>query len=160
MADGDDSSSSLPPPAPRPCWAIRPWPCTRTTSATRICIGKTVILPLVDKEIPVVADDVCGQGIRHGRGEDHPRPRPQRLRGGRAPQPARRSSVHDGRRAHQRRTAANMTGMDRYEARKAIVADLEASGFLVQGGAAQAQCGHLLPLRHHGGAHGRASSGS
>ena len=102
------NSWSLPPPAPRPCWAIpaiavHPDDERYTPSAS----AKQVILPLVGKEIPVVGDDVCGPGIRHGRGEDHPRPRPQRLRGGRAPRPARRQRA-DGRRAHERRTAANM----------------------------------------------------
>ena len=42
-------------------------------------VGKTVILPLMDREIPVVADELCGHGVRHRRGEDDPRPRPQRL---------------------------------------------------------------------------------
>ena len=43
-------------------------------------------------------------------------------------------------------------GMDRYEARKAIVADLEAGGCLGEDRGIQPQRGRLLPLRHHGGA--------
>ena len=35
---------------------------------------------------------------------------------------------------------------------KQIVKDLEEQGYLVQDRAAYAQCRHLLPLRHHGGA--------
>ena len=41
--------------------------------------ARTVMLPLVNREIPMVADTLCGDGFRHRRGQDHPRPRPQRL---------------------------------------------------------------------------------
>ena len=49
--------SSSPPPGRRPCWATPPWPCTRTTSATRHLIGQRVRLPIVDRPIPIIADD-------------------------------------------------------------------------------------------------------
>ena len=41
--------------------------------------ARHVMLPLVNREIPVVARRVCGHGIRHRRGKDDPRARPQRL---------------------------------------------------------------------------------
>ena len=43
-------------------------------------VGKTVILPIVGRELPVVADDYVDIEFGTGVGKDHPRPRPQRLR--------------------------------------------------------------------------------
>ena len=40
-------------------------------------------------------------------------------------------------------------GMTTLEARKAILADLEAGGFLKETEPLQARGGHLLPLPHH-----------
>ncbi len=48
-------------------------------------------LPLVDRRIPIVADEAVDSGVRHRRREDHARPRPDRLRGrpaARAAQPS------------------------------------------------------------------------
>ena len=42
-------------------------------------VGKTCILPIMNREIPIVADEYCGAGLRHRRREDDPGPRPQRL---------------------------------------------------------------------------------
>ena len=42
-------------------------------------VGKTCILPIMNREIPIVADDYCGDGLRHRLREDDPCPRPQRL---------------------------------------------------------------------------------
>ena len=70
------------------------------------------------RKSPSSADDVCGQGIRHRRGEDHPRARPQRLRGGRAPQPARHQRA-DRRRAHRRGLRQICRAWTAMEARKA-----------------------------------------
>ena len=46
------------PPAPRRCWATPPSPCIPTIPATRPSIGKKVKHPFVDREIPIIADDV------------------------------------------------------------------------------------------------------
>jgi valyl-tRNA synthetase len=51
------TSSSSPPRVPRPCWATPPSPCIRRTSATSDLVGKDVILPIVGRRIPIVADD-------------------------------------------------------------------------------------------------------
>ncbi len=50
-------SSSSPPRGRRPCWATPRSRCIPTTSATRHLVGKNVILPLVGRRIPIVADD-------------------------------------------------------------------------------------------------------
>ncbi len=41
--------------------------------------GKTVRLPLMDREIPVIVDDLADPAVRHGRGESHAGARPERL---------------------------------------------------------------------------------
>ena len=48
------------------------------------------------------------------------------------------------------KTAASMHGLDRYEARKAIVADLEEQGYLIKTEPYNHNVGTLLPLRHDG----------
>ncbi len=50
------TTSSSPPPGPRPCSATPASPSTPTTRATRHLVGKTVRLPLVGRSIPIVAD--------------------------------------------------------------------------------------------------------
>ena len=42
-------------------------------------IGKTCILPIMDREIPIVGDEYCEIGLRHRRGQNDPGARPQRL---------------------------------------------------------------------------------
>ncbi len=41
----------------RRCWATPRWRCIRTTIDTRSLIGKNVILPLVGRKIPIIADE-------------------------------------------------------------------------------------------------------
>ena len=59
--------------APRRCSPTPPSPCTRTTSATARSSGATVTLPLVGRELPVIADDYVEGRLRHRRAEDHAR---------------------------------------------------------------------------------------
>ena len=37
-------------------------------------------IPFVERDVPIIADDVVDRGVRHRRGEDHAGPRPGRLR--------------------------------------------------------------------------------
>lgn len=46
------SPSSSPPRGRRPCWAIRPWPCTPKTDGMRNLVGKNVVLPLTGGSFP------------------------------------------------------------------------------------------------------------
>ena len=81
--------------------------------------ARRVVHPLVDREIPIIADaDPRRSEVRHRRGEGHAGARLQRLRDRQAPQ-ARRDQHPRPRRHDQRRTAAPFAGMDRFEARKA-----------------------------------------
>ena len=68
--------------------------------------------------------------VRHGRGEDHAGARLQRLPGRRAPRPARSSpSSRSTRRVNENAPLAYQ-GLDRFEARKRVLADLETAGLV------------------------------
>ena len=89
-------------------------------------VGKHVILPLVGRRIPIIADEYADPEKGHRRGEDHPGPRLQRFRGRPAAPLARSACSSDviilpndsmperGRRGYH--------GLDRFVARKRIVA--------------------------------------
>ena len=77
---------------PKRCWAIRRSPSIRTTSATRHLVGKNVVLPIVGRKIPIVADEYSDPEKGTRRGQDHAGARLQRLRGRQAPQACRRST--------------------------------------------------------------------
>ena len=66
--------------------------CTRDDERHTHLVGKTAILPLVGRRLPIIADDYVKTGVRHGLPEDHARPRPQRLRDRPPPRAARRSA--------------------------------------------------------------------
>ena len=90
--------------------------------------GKTVLLPLVNKEIPIVADAYVDREFGTGVVKITPAHDPNDFEVGlRHDLPVIKVLTDDA-----RMTAAcgKYAGMDRYEARKAIVADLEAQGYL------------------------------
>ena len=51
------STSSSPPRGPRRCWATPRSRCIPTTRSYKHLIGKTAVLPLVGRRIPIVGDD-------------------------------------------------------------------------------------------------------
>ena len=125
--------------ARRRSWATRRSRSTRTTSATRALVGRRVRIPFVDRDVPVIADEVVERGVRH-RGRSRSR-RPTittTTRPGCATAcPSSRSSPTTRRSPG---TGTPYDGLDRYEARRRIVADLDARGDLV--GTAAARDGH------------------
>ncbi len=93
-------------------------------------IGKTVILPLVGREIPVVADDYVDIDFGTGVVKITPAHDPNDFEVGlRHNLPIINVMTDD---AKITEDYPKYAGMDRYEARKAIVADLEAEGALVK----------------------------
>ena len=108
-------------------------------------IGKTCILPLVDREIPIVADDYVRDGLRHRLRQDDARPTTPTTSRSACGTISRRSASSTTT-ARSTKTAASYKGMDRYECRKAVVADLEARGLPREDRALQPQRRHLLPL--------------
>ena len=93
-------------------------------------IGKTVILPLVHREIPIIADDYVDMEFGTGVVKITPAHDPNDFEVGlRHNLPVINVMTEDAKITDQ---YPRYAGMDRYEARKAIVADLEAEGVLVK----------------------------
>ncbi len=93
-------------------------------------VGKMLILPLVNREIPVVADDYVDLEFGTGCVKITPAHDPNDfLVGQRHGLPMPRIMNDD---ATINMPGTRYDGMDRYEARKAIVADLEEGGYLVK----------------------------
>ncbi len=93
-------------------------------------VGKMLILPLVGREIPVVADDYVEMDFGTGVVKITPAHDPNDFEVGRRHNlPVLNCLTED---AKITEDYPKYAGMDRYEARKAIVADLEAGGFLIK----------------------------
>ncbi|MBE5947581.1 MAG: valine--tRNA ligase [Lachnospiraceae bacterium] len=93
-------------------------------------VGKTVILPIVHREIPIVADDYVEMDFGTGVVKITPAHDPNDFEVGlRHKLPVINVMTDD---AKITEDYPKYAGMDRYEARKAIVADLEAEGALVK----------------------------
>ncbi len=92
-------------------------------------VGKTVILPLVNREIPIIADDYVEKDFGTGVVKITPAHDPNDFEVGlRHNLEVINLMTED---AHMNEKCGKYAGMDRYEARKAIVADLDAGGYLV-----------------------------
>ena len=93
-------------------------------------VGKTVILPLVKREIPVIADDYVEMDFGTGVVKITPAHDPNDFEVGlRHDLPVINVMTDDAKITDE---YPKYAGMDRYEARKAIVADLEAEGALIK----------------------------
>ena len=92
-------------------------------------VGKTAILPLVGREIPIVADEYVELGFGTGAVKMTPCHDPNDFEVG-LRHNLEQILIFDGD-AHII-NGGKYNGMDRYEARKAIVADLEEQGYLVK----------------------------
>ena len=93
-------------------------------------IGKICILPLVGREIPIVGDEYCEIGFGTGAVKMTPAHDPNDFEVGlRHHLEVIRCIADDGR---INENGGKYEGMDRYECRKAIVADLETEGYLVK----------------------------
>ncbi len=93
-------------------------------------IGKTVILPLVHREIPIIADDYVDMEFGTGVVKITPAHDPNDFEVGlRHNLPVINVMTEDAKITDE---YPRYAGMDRYEARKAIVSDLEAEGVLVK----------------------------
>ena len=93
-------------------------------------VGKTVILPLVNKEIPVVADDYAEMDFGTGCVKMTPAHDPNDFEVGLRHNLEIIRVLDDNGKVNE--NGGKYEGLDRYEARKAIVADLEAQGYLVK----------------------------
>ncbi|MFV0352325.1 MAG: valine--tRNA ligase [Oscillospiraceae bacterium] len=93
-------------------------------------IGKTVILPLVGREIPVVADEYVDREFGTGVVKITPAHDPNDFEVGRRHDLPIIRVMDDEAKINE--LGGKYKGLDRYDARKAIVDDLEAEGFLVE----------------------------
>ena len=98
--------------------------------ATKHLIGKTLILPIVGREIPVVADDYVEIGFGTGCVKITPAHDPNDFLVGQRHNLEQIKVMNDD--ATMNSHAGKYEGMDRYACRKALVADLEAEGYLVK----------------------------
>ncbi|MDU5336260.1 valine--tRNA ligase [Enterococcus sp.] len=93
-------------------------------------VGKTVILPLVEKEIPIIADSYVEREFGTGAVKITPAHDPNDFEvGNRHNLPRVNVMNADG---SMNELAGKYAGMDRFEARKAIVADLKEIGRLIK----------------------------
>ena len=97
---------------------------------TKHLIGKTLILPIVGREIPVIADDYVEIGFGTGCVKITPAHDPNDFLVGQRHNLEQIKVMNDD--ATMNANAGKYEGMDRYECRKALVADLEKEGFLVK----------------------------
>src|SRR5215470_17491684 len=91
--------------------------------------GKTAMLPLMNREIPIILDELANPEFGTGAVKVTPAHDPNDFEAGRRhnlPQ----IDVMDEH-AHMNQNAGPYAGLDRFVARKRVVADLEAQGFLV-----------------------------
>ena len=98
--------------------------------ATKHLIGKTLILPIVNREIPVIADDYVEIGFGTGCVKITPAHDPNDFLVGERHNLEQIKVMNDD--ATMNKYAGKYEGMDRYECRKALVADLEAAGLLIK----------------------------
>ena len=92
--------------------------------------GKTVQLPLMDREIPVILDDLADPEFGTGVVKVTPAHDPNDFEAGRRHSLPQIQVIDE----HGRMTAAagSYAGLDRFEARKRVVADLQSQGLLVE----------------------------
>ena len=107
------------------------------------CVGKMLILPLVGREIPVIADDYVDQEFGTGAVKITPAHDPNDFEVGLRHNLEQICVMTDDGKINER--GGKYAGMDRYEARKAIVEDLKEQGLLVS----------IEPHRHNVGTHDR-----
>lgn len=93
-------------------------------------IGKTVMVPLVGREIPIIADEYVEKDFGTGMVKITPAHDPNDFQVGNRHDLKRINTMtEDG---HLNEHAGKYNGMERFEARKAIVADLEAGDYMLK----------------------------
>lgn len=109
-------------------------------------VGKKVILPLVGREIPVIADSYVDKDFGTGCVKITPAHDPNDFEVGQRHDLEQINVMNDDGTINGR--GGQYEGMDRYECRKQLVADMEAEGFLVK----------VEPHSHNVGVHDRCGT--
>ena len=93
-------------------------------------VGKTAVLPLVGRELPIVADEYVDKEFGTGAVKMTPAHDPNDFEVGKRHQLEEINVMNDD--ATMNEIAGKYAGMDRYECRKALVADLDEAGYLIK----------------------------
>ena len=93
-------------------------------------VGKTAVLPLVGRELPIVADEYADKEFGTGAVKMTPAHDPNDFEVGKRHQLEEINVMNDD--ATMNELAGKYAGMDRYECRKALVADLDEAGYLIK----------------------------
>ena len=109
-------------------------------------VGKTLILPLVNREIPIIADDYVDVEFGTGAVKITPAHDPNDFQVGKRHNLAQIKIMDD--KGVINELGGKYQGLERYEARKAIVKDLEEAGLLVK----------IQPHTHNVGTHDRCGT--
>ncbi len=109
-------------------------------------IGKMVLLPLTDRQIPIIADDYVDQEFGTGVVKITPAHDPNDFEVGLRHNLEQICVLNDD--GTMNELAGKYKGMDRYEARKLIVSDLEKQGLLIK----------VEPHNHNVGTHDRCKT--
>jgi valyl-tRNA synthetase len=109
-------------------------------------VGKTVMLPLINREIPIVADFYVDKEFGTGAVKITPAHDPNDFEVGKRHDLEEINIMNDDATINER--GGKYAGMERYEARKAIVKDLEEQGYLVK----------VEPHSHNVGTHDRCGT--
>ena len=109
-------------------------------------VGKMAILPLVNREIPIVADYYVDKEFGTGAVKITPAHDPNDFEVGKRHNLPEINIMNDDATINEK--GGKYAGMDRYEARKAIVADLDEQGYLVK----------VVPHMHAVGTHDRCDT--
>jgi valyl-tRNA synthetase len=109
-------------------------------------IGKTLMLPFVNREIPVIADSYVDKEFGTGCVKITPAHDPNDFEVGKRHALEEVIVINDD--ATMNKNAGKFVGMDRYECRKALVAELDEMGLLVK----------VVPHSHNVGTHDRCGT--
>lgn len=109
-------------------------------------VGKMLKLPLTDREIPVIADEYVDKDFGTGCVKITPAHDPNDFEVGKRHNLEEINIMNDD--ATINKLGGKYAGMDRYEARKAMIADLDALGLLVK----------VVPHKHMVGTHDRCKT--
>jgi len=91
--------------------------------------GKRVLLPLMNREIPIITDELAQPEFGTGAVKVTPAHDPNDFQAGLRHELPQIDVMNE--RAHMNQNAGAYAGLDRYEARKRVLADLQEQGFLV-----------------------------
>ena len=131
LADGSGRiSCRWPPPARKPSWAIPPWPCTRRTRATSNSSASMVRVPMLGREIPVIADEYVDREFGTGALKITPAHDPNDYAIGPTHNlPMINILTND---AAINENGGPYAGQDRFDCRKQIWADMRAAGLVIK----------------------------